>query len=182
METLKTYELIGMPDYKVDEYWEDRVDQYKSLIKKAEESSQVIDPVLKNLSELIDLAVSLDQYKTASGEFNEVTRVLKLRINMPRKMIEKCFNLKTIGLYGVGLFAPVEGLLLSEGFRKKSGYDTCTKKRGFYDLSSVPEDIRNSYEFRLSIPANGGLFVPKKSDLTSWISRAGQLQFFDLTV
>lgn len=180
MEMLKTYE---MSREEVANYWEDTTLDYETKVKLSEETGEMIDPTLKNLAQLMRLAMDCKQYeRPLINEFEEVTKVLKIRINMPRKMIEQCFGIKTISLYGVGLFAPVEGILLSQGFRSRSGYDTCTTKYGHYDLSEVPEDARSKYEFRLSIPALGGLFVPRKSAMTNWISRISQLQFFDLTV
>lgn len=105
-----------------------------------------------------------------------------MRINSPRSVVEKVFGLKTVSVYGVGLYVVVDGILLSGSFRSSSNYDRLGKKGILFDLSSIPENIKEEYEFGLSIPAFDGIFVPRKSVLTSWISRSSQLQFFDISI
>lgn len=181
--TITKADLVCAPGEVVDQYWEQRVSALKAEVDAQLESGEKVDPTLGSLSELLDASLAYDQYKKPSEDFEETTRIVKLRIRMPRQSIENCFGLKTISMYGVGLFAPVEGLLVSEWIRRKTNYDDCVqgKKGANFDLSRVPEEYQRNYEFRLAVPAMGGLFVPKKCDMTQgWISRTSQIQYFDI--
>lgn len=174
--------LVNCDQIDVEEFWKNRLSEMKVQVKEMEDSDGYSDPTMTSLVELMELAVSLKQYSRPTRQFNPVSKILKIRINTPRSVIEKIFGLKTVGVYGVGLYAVVDGLLLSRSFRTSSNFDSIGKKGVKYDLSSIPEDIKESYEFGLSIPAFDGIFVPKKSVLTSWITRSSQLQFFDISM
>lgn len=186
MEGLLTKaDLTCAPENVVDAYWEQRVNALKAEVDAQLESGEKIDPTLESLSQLIEKSVELGQYKRPALDFEETTRIVKIRIRMPRQLIERNFGLETISMYGVGLFAPVEGLLVSDWMRKKMNYDECIqgKKGAYFDLSRVPEDLQKKYEFRLAVPALGGLFVPKRCDMTQgWMTRISQLQYFDIMI
>lgn len=155
------------------------------LEKESSENNGQVDPILKSMSELMDLAVECDQCQRVHDDtYEDVTKVLRVRISLSKKEIERLFNIKPVSVYGIGLFLPVDGLMLTSNFRKSSGYDDCCsgKKGASYSILSVPDEVVRSHEFRLSVPAMGGLFVPKKCHLMNWISSHRALQFFDLTL
>lgn len=174
--------LINQGRDKIEEYWKERLDQMKVQVMEMEDSEGYSDPTLSSLVELMELAISLKQYDSPRGTYEPVSRLVRIRINVPRSVVEKVFGLQTVGVYGIGLYAVVDGLLLSSTFRNKSNFDRLGKKGISYDLSEIPDSIKKEYEFGLSVPAFDGIFVPKKSVLTSWISRSSQLQYFDISV
>ena len=177
-------DLVNMPDHIVDKFWRDKSESLHREVESKTESG-TLDPTLRALSELIDLSIELGQYIRPEDQFKKSTCVMKVRLNLPKNMIEKCFDIKTVSFYGVGLFAPVEGLLCDSTFRRDSNYDESRSGRKhapYFDLSSVPQELQDEYEFRIAVPAMGGLFVPKKCDMTSYISTTRQLEFFDLTM
>lgn len=179
-------DVISLEDSKIKNSLEEYASSLRSRLEKEEiENDGKVDPILRSMIELMDLAVECDQCKRVyDNTYEDVTKVLKVRINLSRKEIEQILNIKPVSVYGIGLFVPVEGIMLNSSFRKSSGYDDCcsNKKGAFYDTSSIPDEVLKSHEFRLSIPAIGGLFVPKKCSLMNWISSHRALQFFDLTL
>lgn len=182
-----SHDLISLEDSKSRDSLINYSESLRSRIKSEEESSSDgrVDLILRSMSELVDLAVECDQCKKIyDNTYEDVTKVLKVRINLSKKEIESIFNIKPVGVYGVGLFLPVEGIMLNSSFRKSSGYDdSCNGVKGAeYNLSSIPKDVIDSHEFRLSIPAMGGLFVPKKCRLMNWISSYRAIQFLDFTL
>ena len=142
----------------------DNCDRYWSGVMKGsldlrEEDEK--DIVVRDLSFLIEKCVECEQWKRADNEyFDPTVRVLRVRTSMSRKVIEKVYEVVTIPVKNVGLFIPIEGLISSYKFRTESGYDNSFKRRGNYNLDSVPDDLRRDYAFRLSIPAMDGLFIP----------------------
>lgn len=170
--------LMTMPQDQVEEYWMNKVESLRREI----ESQSVSDPLSVSFLELMEEAISHDQYVKTS-DYSRVTRMVRIRMRMPRKLIEQLFNVKTTSVYYTGLYIPMEGLLVSEGLRYRSHYDHVNQKGVWFDLAShMPDWFKDEYEERLSIPAMGGLFVPKKSAMTQsgYLTRANQLQFFDI--
>lgn len=141
------------------------------------------DPTLKSISELISLAVECDQ-TDCTEDFVDKPKVLKVRIGLSRKEIEKVFGIKTVGVYGIGIFIPVEGIWLDEGFRSRSNYDKCILRTGrhFFDTSSLPEEIVKTHMPHLTVSAMRGVFMPKRSRLTEWVSSYRSLQYFDFNL
>lgn len=174
--------VINQGAEAIEEYWKTHVDQMRIKISEMEDSDGYVDPTLTSLLELMETALEIEQYKRPVSYYEPVSRLVRIRVNAPRSVVEKVFGLKTISVYGIGLFAVVDGLLLSSSFRNKSNYDRIGKKGVTYDLSDIPEDLKEEYEFGYSISAFEGIFVPKKQVLTSWISRSSQLQFFDISI
>lgn len=174
--------VINQGKDRIEEFWKDRLDQMRVQVKVMEESEGYVDPTLSSLVELMELAISLEQYDRSHSSFDPVSRIVRIRINTPKSVVEKIFGVKTVSVYGIGLYAVMEGLLLPGSFRSKSNFDRLGRKGVVYDLSDIPDEIKEEYEFGLSISAFDGVFVPKKSVLTSWISRSSQLQFFDLSI
>lgn len=160
-----------------DRYWAGVVKGLLDLRKEDEK-----DIVVRDLSSLIEKCVECEQWRRADNEyFDPTVRVLRVRTNMSRKVIEKVFEVVTIPVKNVGLFIPIEGLISSYKFRIESGYDDSFKRRGNYNLDLVPDDLRRDYAFRLSIPAMDGLFIPKNTKLVDTISSVKQIQFLDVT-
>ena len=181
MEVRELYELLTKSPSDVGEYWMDRSNAMKAKIAEVEEGKGEADLILRQLSELLDLACEYEQYNRPSVDFEKVTRVAMIRLRMPRPMIEKVFKVKTVSLYGAGLFAPVEGILMTSKFKQESGYEDCHRKHGKFDLSSVPEEIMKEYDFRLASPSGyGGLFIPKKTAMTHEMTSWKQIKFFDI--
>jgi len=188
------YKLRTASIEDIKSYWDNQVElaredlsKFEDLITSVNEKDYEIMSTLsfkKSYVELIEKAVSLEQYKRCTTVYEPATRVLRIKIDLPRPLIEKYFNLKTISLYGIGLYAPIEGLLLSAGFRSSSKYDeSCrpVKEAPLFDISNIPEDIRKDYAFNLAIPASDGLFVPKKCTMTKdWLYTTRQLEYLDL--
>lgn len=165
---------------KLNEYQDFLHSSVDYFVDKGEEP----DLMLKSLSELVDLAVSCDQFKMSTdlSPYEEVVRVCLIRIRLSRPEIEKIFKVKTVNIYGLGLFAPLPGILLSNEIRKQSKYDeSLVRRKVMYDLSMIPEDIRNNYEFRLSVPAMSELFVPKKTRLTEWLNSTKCIKYLDFS-
>lgn len=160
---------------EVKKFWEDWINQYNP--ESFSDDKLFLE---RSVYDLMKVAIENEQYQIAE-EFLEVKRVVKFRISMPRCAMKQTLGIDTWSIYGLGLFTVVEGIFISSSSRQKSGYDTVGSKR-FFDLSFVPEDIREKYEFSLATPALGGLFVPKKSNLTRWMSRVNQIQYFDLSI
>lgn len=161
---------FSAPSFQKEEYW-------KEWLSTTEESE---DPITKSLHQVIEVAVDCKQYERPNDEFEDVKRVVKFRIPLARDVIHQIFGIKTYSIYGVGLYTVMEGLLLSEGTRSDMNYDTCHKKGVYLDLSSIPEEVVKTHEFRLAVPAFQGLFVPKKTRVTDWIRGTYGLQYFDM--
>lgn len=166
----------------VEEYWKERLNQMKVDVKALEDSEGVVDSTLSSIVELVELAVSLKQYERPYDLYSKTKRIVRLRMDISKSTIEKDWGMQAVGVYGIGLYVVVDGLLLSGAFRDKSNFDYTHRKGVRYDLSDIPEELQKEYEFGLSIPAFEGIFVPKKSLLTSYAYRSGQLQFFDLSL
>lgn len=192
-EIVERYQLKVAPEDVVKRYWEEHVVQAKNDLSAFEDT---VDPNTKDYeirstlsfkrsyTELMEEAVHLEQYKKCSDTYEKVTRLIRIRIDLARPLIEQYFKLRTISLYGIGLYTPLEGLILSESFRVSSKYDESLiplKGSPAFDISAIPKDIQDEYEFRLAIPAMQGLFVPKKSRMTQdWIGTAKQLEYLDI--
>lgn len=143
------------------------------------------DSVTRNLIELVELAVACNQYRFEENEFEDVPRVVRLNIKLPRANIEKYFGVKTYSLYGVGLFTVVEGLMLSPTTRESLGYDTwkestCINNSPCLDFACIPSQLRRNHRFDLVTPAMTGLFVPKESPMMDWVRANWAIQYFDL--
>lgn len=177
--------LIASPQSVLEDYWNSRVAELKSQVdEEMEKNEGKCDITLRNLYELTELAVSHEQYCKPVEDYEPVTRVAKIRIQMPRKSIEDCFHIKTVSLYGVGLYAPVEGLLVPEHIRRRTNYDMVMagKKNAVFDLSFIPQELQQEYEFRLAVPALNGLFVPKRCEMTGYMRSHKQIQYFDIMI
>lgn len=138
------------------------------------------DTLSESLKELIDAANGINQMSIPDNEFEDTTKIVKVRFKLSRKSVEKMFNIKTYSVYKVGLFIPLEGLILSPLTRRAMNYDGYAKLHAKFNLDCIPEDVLNSHEFRLTIPAGCNLFVPKKSEVTQWISSIHNIQFLEL--
>lgn len=162
-------------------YWRDWIEKNSILENPAdgEVSDDGFGTLGRSLYDLVKVAVENEQYKMPFREFTEVKRVVKFRVRLSREEIHKIFKVKTYSIYGVGLFTLMDGIMLTSQMRDYTGYDT-TGKHAYFDLSRVPSNLIEDYDFRLSIPALGGLFVPKKSPLTRWMDSTKQLQYFDI--
>lgn len=165
----------------LDNFWRKWINTLNPEQLPMEDDSE--DLMKKSLYEVVKTAYENGQHLHPSSELEDVSRVVKIRIKLPRKNIEKMFGVKTYSIYGVGLYTVLEGICLSSSTRNRINYDTFTKKGVKFDLSSIPEDIVESHEFRLTVPAGrSGLFVPKKSELTSWLAGTWSLEYFNLNL
>lgn len=178
----KLYILQNRGNEVLGSYWNDRLLEMKLKVLEAEKSDGFVDPTMKSIVDLTEKAIQIHQYERPHGYFEKASRLVRVRINTPRSVLDKYFGLETIGVYGIGLYVVLEGIVFSESFRDDSNYDRTSKRGVVYDLSKVPDDIKEEYNFGLSIPAFEGLFVPKKCPLTEMISRSSQLQFFDMSM
>lgn len=169
-----------------DEVLQARLEDYSKSLHNLSDLSgdteeKCTDPILRSLIELTDLAVECEQHKSYDDDFQDRVKVCLVRMRLKKKEIESMFGIKPVSVYGLGLFVPIEGLVMSQGFRSKSNYDKSLESRVRYDLSSVPEDVRKSHEFRLTVPAMDGLFIPKKTSFTSWIASVWCIKYLDMT-
>lgn len=168
---------------------QDKLNQYADLLKSKVEEEEAendgkVDPILRSISELVSLASEIGQCKK-EYDFIDRPKVVRVRIRLSRAEIEKIFDVKTVSVYGSGLYVPLDGILLDSSFRRQSKYDESlsgAKHSPYFDTSSLPEEVLKSHDFRLTIPAMGGLFVPKKSRITEWINSTRAIQFFDYTI
>lgn len=176
--------LINKGSEVLEEFWNNRLSEMRKQVSEFEISEGYVDPTLKSLVDLMELAISVRQYEGFVGNmFTPVTKVIRVNIkSTTRYVVERETGVKMISVYGVGLYTTMEGLMLSESFRDQSNFDKFGKKGVVYNLSDIPDGYLDDYEFRLSIPALNGLFVPKKSLLTQCIDRAWQIQFFDISI
>lgn len=165
----------------LDNFWSKWINTLNPEQVPYEEDST--DLMKSSLYEVVKAAYENGQHLHIRDELKDVNRVVKVRIKLPRENIEKMFGVKTYSIYGVGLYTVLEGLCLSPSTRNRINYDTFMKKGVKFDLSSIPQEIVDTHEFRLTIPAGkSGLFVPKKSELTSWIAGTWGIQYFDLDI
>lgn len=150
----------------------------------SQEERKVSDPVLKSLSDLMDLAIECNQHEMKfDDDYEDKPKVCLIRIRMSKKEIERNFGIKPVSVYGMGLFLPIEGITLGPSTRNLSKYDeSLVSRRVMFNLSSIPEDIIKTHEFRLAIPAGRGLFIPKKSPITGWINSTKCIKFLDLNL
>lgn len=177
----------------LQEYWTDRLSDLKNRVeirddeinsyvkikgKKPPHNSD--DLLLDDMYELVSAIVECRQWENCINGYDKVKRVCRIMTRSPRSELEKNFNIKTISLYGVGLYVIVEGVLLSYTMRNLINYDNSFKRKQFIKLDKA-EGLEKEYDFRLISSAFGtGLFIPKKSALTSSLSRAYQLQYLDI--
>ena len=181
MEFKSTERLTGE---ELKNYWETRIEETRKTIESMTDEEKKFDPTFTSLYELLRRSVEFEQYKKVddSVDFVEVTKMCRIRISSPRKTLEHALGIETLSLYGVGLYTPVEGIMLSSAARAKSNYDDASKKHVFLDFSFIPDEVYQTLDTRLISGALGGLFIPKKSGLTSWMSRYWQMEFFDITM
>lgn len=163
----------------LDNFWKKWINSVDPSKVPCDDDSK--DVMKESLYEVVKAAYEVGQHLHNSDEFEDVDRIVKIRIKLPRANIEKMFGVKTYSIYGVGLYTTLKGICLTPSTREKINYDTFTKKGVKFDLSSIPEDVRKTHDFRLTIPAGkSGLFVPLKTELTDWLSGTWSLQYFDL--
>ena len=160
--------------YRVKDFW-------NQWLVKTKNSLTDDDYLGKSVYEVMKIAIENDQYLPSYNEYEDVKRVVKFRIRMPREAMKKTLGIDTWSIYGSGLFTVMEGILLSKSTRNRSGYDT-KGVHAYFDTSFIPEDIRKTHVFSLAVPALDGLFVPKYCSLTRWMSSRNQIQYFDLTI
>lgn len=189
-DLISSYQLGKITTYEkeVGSHWISQISSLHEELSREMESqgkeSKSVDPILSSLVSLMDLAIECSQFQRSFSQFEDVTRVLKVRVKMSRKEIERYLDAKPVSVYGVGLYFPVEGLLLDSKFREDSRYDESLlgRKGVKFDISSIPESIRRTHEFRLAVPAMNGLFVPRKSKLMNEVRSSKSLQFFDISL
>jgi hypothetical protein len=162
-------------DEIIEEYWNQWLVNSSRLVDKNE------DFVQRSVFEVVKLAVECEQYKLPEDEFVDVQRVVRFRIKLPKEAIEKDFKIKVYSIYGEGLYSTIEGIVLRPETREALNYDNFKKKGNSLNLGIIPDEIVVSHEFRLATPAiGGGLFIPKRTTMTSWIQGVNSIQFFDI--
>lgn len=162
---------------------EDYAQRLRNEIEERDKQKEkVSDPILRSLSELMDLALECGQHEVKlDDDYEDKFKVCLTRIKMSKVEIEKCFGVKPVSVYGMGLFLPIEGIMLSSSTRRSSRYDdSLVSRKVRFDLSGIPEEVIKTHEFRLTIPAGQCLFVPKKAPITGWLSSTKCIKFLDL--
>lgn len=171
------------PEWMLEKYFNNWLAVTEANIKKAEEDFGKADSIMTSLYEVMKDAIDLKQYVSPINEFEDVERIIKVRVRLPRTEIEKLLGFKTYSIYGVGLYVKMEGLVLSPRTRNDINYDNSLtrRKNQYLNCDVIPEDVLKDHDFSLAVPATGnGLFVPKKSRLTEWLRGTSDLQYFDL--
>lgn len=168
------------PLYLQDQYWQNwlvdataRYEYYASLEKDR------MRYINENIYNIMKLAIENKQYLKPMLDEEPVKRLCKIHIPLSRAVVERVFNVTTYNIRGSGLYVLLEGLYYTESFRRKSGYGS---KDGQFNISSIDPQILEDYDFRLTTPAIGGLFVPKRTELTSWLKDTQSIEFFDITL
>lgn len=154
----------------------------KKLLSEMEEGSE--DLVTLELHNLMTAALDCSQFENPHDDPDDVKRLVKVRVNRSKKELDTYGeSIKLFPLYGVGLYALMDGLMVTSSSRDRSGYDRVTKRGVEFDLSFLfSKEILDEHELSLAVPCtNGGLFVPKKSCLTDLLRGTFDLSYFDLT-
>lgn len=170
---------LTLQEKKVKESLEENSKRLHSQLLLEESESDIM---LKAISSLTDLELECSQYlRLTCDSFEDIRKVCLVRIRMSPGDIEKNFKVKVVNVYGTGMFIPIEGIFLSSETRARTHYDDyCKGKKGArFDVSFLPEEVVRTHEFRLSIPAAGGLFIPKKCSLIDWIDSTKCLKYLD---
>lgn len=170
----------GMPIHQQDLYWQNwltdatvRYEYYSSL---KDDRMKYITEAIYNI---MKIAIEYKQYLKPMDDEEVVTKMCKIRIPLSRAVVERVFHVDTFTIRGSGLYVLMDGIFYTESFRKNSGYG---EKDGNFNVSSISDTIKEEYDFRLTTPALGGLFVPKRSELTSWLKDTQSIEFFDITI
>lgn len=138
--------------------------------------------MIKDLHELMQACYDNDQYVIPRDEYEDVSRLVRIRTKRSKKEMDSIkLDVPTYYVYGMGMYALMEGIILSSSTRKTLNYDNCHKKGRVYNINCIREDIRESHDFRLAIPCYGGLFVPKKSVITEMLRGTFDLNFFEVS-
>lgn len=160
----------------------------KSLERNAEELRtqylETSESDIRSVLRLTELELDCNQYVRLTDDcFESIRRICLVRIRMSPDDIAKNFGVEVVHINYVGVLIPIEGIFLSSATRDKLHYDSCIQgKKGVkYDTSFLPDEIVDSYEFRLAIPAFSGLFVPKKCSLTDSMSSVKCLEYVDVS-
>lgn len=144
------------------------------------------DLMLRSLFQLTDMSVKCNQYDKVGEDldYKIVERVCLVRVRLSVKEIKAMFDIEGVNVYGTGFFVALPGVLLSSSLRDQTKYDkSLLRNKVTFDLTPIPEEIRNGgYEFRLTIPAAGELFVPKKTRFTEWINSTKCIKYLDYSL
>lgn len=183
-------ELETQEEQKIQKYWEDNVSYLEDKLNEAygDDGSGKPDLELRQLVDLMRAAIlEYDQYKKVplSESYIKCTRLVQVRMPLSRESIHLLFRVKTYSMNGIGLYIPLEGILISSSLRKQSNWDDSqTSKKVEYNMKKLmPDWFGQEYVQRLAMSADNGLFIPKRCKMIDdgWIDNRRQLSFFDLS-
>ncbi len=170
----------GTPQYQQDLYWQqwlvDATTRYEYYASLTGDRMKYINEAIYNI---MKIAIEHKQYLRPDYDAEPVTRMVKIRIPLSRAVVERTFHVETFTIRGSGLYVLMEGIYYTESFRRQSGYGS---PDGAFNITTIPQNIKDEYDWRLTTPAMGGLFIPKKTDLTAWLKNTQSIEFFDITL
>ena len=168
------------PEYLQDQYWQqwlaDATTRYEYYASLTDDRMKYINEAIYNI---MKIAIENKQYLKPKYDAEPVTRMCKIRIPLSRAVVERTFNVETFTIRGSGLYVLMDGIYYTEAFRVQSGYGC---KEGDFRVSTIPQEIKDKYDWRLTTPAMGGLFIPLKTELTSWLKNTQSIEYFDITL
>lgn len=168
------------PISKREAHWKKWLEDHKLPEELENDPEFTEDTMAKQLYNVISKAYELKQFAYPENEFEDVTRLLRVRIDFSQKELKCCFGIDTYNLYGEGLYLPIEGILISSGTRDAINYDNAVSKGARLKLECIPDEVIETHKWGCSVPALDGLFVPKKTRIMEYIYSARALQYLDL--
>lgn len=181
MEGLVTRELT-LEEQNSKRYLEENAETLRSQLVLGEGNPDIM---LLAMTSLMDALLECEQYRVLTEDcFEDISKICLVRIRMSAQEVARKFQAKVVNVYGTGMFIPIEGIFLSSETRQKTYYDASCRGRKdvSFDVSFLPEDVIRTHEFRLSIPALDGLFIPKKCEMVEWINSTKCLKYLDIRV
>lgn len=179
MEGLVTRELT-LEEQNSKRYLEENAETLRSQLVLGEGNPDIM---LLAMTSLMDALLECEQYRVLTEDcFEDISKICLVRIRMSAQEVARKFQVKVVNVYGTGMFIPIEGIFLSSETRQRTHYDEfCKGKKGSrFDISFLPEDVTKTHEFRLTISAFNGLFVPKKCEMVEWINSTRCLKYLDI--
>lgn len=170
------------PISKREAYWKKWLEDHKLPEELEDDPEFKEDTMARQLYNIIEKAYELKQFSYPEDEFEDTTRLLRVRIDFSQKELKACFGIDTYNLYGEGLYLPIEGIMLTSGTRSAINYDNSVTKGARLKLDGLPVDVISTHKWGCAVPALNGLFVPKKTRIMEYIYSARALQYLDLQI
>ena len=181
-----TGKIQTVDDILRSKYLRDSIESYQKYLSENFEEEESPDKILKMLIDLVDLIVECEQYsQNFYDDLTEVKKICLIKVRMSKVEVESLFKVKPLSIYGTaGLFVPLRGLFIGPELRKQTAYDESLEAKGkqSFNVDIFAEELQEVYDFRLTTPAYRGLFIPRRTGLTSLINSAKNIEFFDSTI